>query len=100
MLIFEWRRRFRQYFRSPPSSTATYKKAAKNKLLFTFVVFAIGWHLAGDTVMDYLFFKKDEETGELIFIPPIKARQERIRLGREYDKETLPVSQQKFAFDA
>ncbi|EFO22166.1 hypothetical protein LOAG_06321 [Loa loa] len=60
MLVWEWRRKWRQYIRNRrPPSRATYQQLTKRYTRVSFVLFVIGWHIIG-----FVIWKKVEKWRE------------------------------------
>ncbi|VDN03641.1 unnamed protein product [Thelazia callipaeda] len=58
MLVWEWRRKWRQYIRNrQPPPRSTYQKLSKKYQKVSFILFVIGWHLSG-----FVLWKKLTET--------------------------------------
>uniref|UniRef100_A0A915PVV7 Uncharacterized protein n=1 Tax=Setaria digitata TaxID=48799 RepID=A0A915PVV7_9BILA len=57
MLVWEWRRKWRQYIRNRQSpSRLTYQQLTKRYATVSFVLFVIGWHVTG-----YVVWRKIEK---------------------------------------
>lgn len=57
MLVWEWRRKWRQYIRNRrPPSRLTYQQLTKRYTRVSFVLFVVGWHAIG-----FVIWKKVEK---------------------------------------
>uniref|UniRef100_A0A0K0EHK7 DUF3989 domain-containing protein n=1 Tax=Strongyloides stercoralis TaxID=6248 RepID=A0A0K0EHK7_STRER len=65
MILWEWRRLYRQGIRKFFSNTnSTYKSAGRKKLLVGFILFVVGWKIGGLVLYDKISNRLDDESGE------------------------------------
>ena len=96
MYYWELRRLLRQKLRSftPMHKKHSYKDWARRRIIFSFVLFFIGWKFAGYALSEHLFFKEDEKTGEIFQIDPDVVRQNVTEMRKKHSKPLQKVERE------
>ncbi|VDK83518.1 unnamed protein product [Litomosoides sigmodontis] len=72
MLIWEWRRKWRQYIRNRrPPPRFTYQQLSKRYTRVSFVLFVIGWHVTGFVIWTKVEKWKKENPQERVSLSEI-----------------------------
>lgn len=97
MYYWEWRRRFRQYYRNwRPLPAVDYKSYTKRRMIISFIFFFIGWKGLGLLANEKLFWRYDEKIGKMRMYSPkemreLKAKQAAEELDRAKAQQSYPL---------
>uniref|UniRef100_A0AC35U3B1 Uncharacterized protein n=1 Tax=Rhabditophanes sp. KR3021 TaxID=114890 RepID=A0AC35U3B1_9BILA len=76
MIVWEWRRVYRQWLRNAfPVKNISYKDATRKKLILGFAFFFVGWKLFGFMIQDKILFRWDEASGEMRYFDVPEAKE-------------------------
>ncbi|CEF65055.1 Hypothetical protein SRAE_1000330800 [Strongyloides ratti] len=65
MILWEWRRLYRQKIRQlVPKNRYNYKDLGHKKLAISFVLFFVGWKILGLVIHDKIVYRWDENLGD------------------------------------
>ncbi|CAD6184793.1 unnamed protein product [Caenorhabditis auriculariae] len=92
MIVWEWRRLFRQAVRSfTPKKPLSYQQWSRRRLITSFVLFFVGWKAFGYTLNDIFLWTVDEKTNVGRFLSPGEAKQLREERERKRDPQLSPI---------